>query len=171
MGIPEPPNILLVMDFSNYTSADEYTDQDFDEDLMLNQNQLMSLHSQNDLHCSTVEDLKLAAQQWLWNPLGLNLSTSQFVLVLKTDASLDPHWHGCKMVLHYSDTWKEVLTTWQIPEPISILNFELWHKFDIPFIPPQPRSDQDLHDNRPPALRLREFQTQERLNHSFDVSL
>ena len=103
-GVPEPPNILLVLDFSNYTSADEYTDQDFDEDLMLNQNQLMSLHSQNDLHCSTVEDLKLAAQQWLWNPLGLNLSTSQFVLVLKTDASLDPHWHGCKMVLHYSDT-------------------------------------------------------------------
>ncbi len=42
-GVPEPPNILLVMDFSNYTSADEYTDQEFDEDLMLNQIQLMSL--------------------------------------------------------------------------------------------------------------------------------
>ncbi len=170
-GVREPPNILIVRDFSNYTSADEYTDQDFDEDLMLNQILLMSLHSQDNLHCSTVEDLKLAAQQWLWNPLGLNVSTSQFVLVLKTDASLDPHWHGRKMVLHYCDTRKEVLTTWQIPESVSILNFELWHKFDIPFIPPRPGSDQDLNDHRPPALRLREFQTQERLNHSFDVSL
>ena len=138
---------------------------------MLNQIQLMSIHSQNDLHFSTVEDLKRAAQQWLWNPLGLDVSTSQFVLVLKTDASLDQHWHGRKMVLHYSDTWKEVLSTWQIPESTSILNFELWHKFDIPFIPPKPRSDEDFHDTRPPALRLREFQTQERLNHSFDSSL
>ena len=69
-GVPEPPNILLVMDFSNYVSADEFTDQDFDEDLMLNQLQLMSLHSQDNLHCSTVEDLELAAQQWLWNPWG-----------------------------------------------------------------------------------------------------
>ena len=112
-GVPEPPNILLVMDLSNYTSADEYTDQDFDEDLMLNQMQLMSIHSQNDLHFSTVEDLKRAAQQWLWNPLGLDVPTSQFVLVLKTDASLDPHWHGRKMLLHYGDTWK-VLTTWQV---------------------------------------------------------
>ncbi len=75
------------------------------------------------------------------------------------------------MVLHYCDTWKEVLSTWQIPESTSILNFEIWHKFDIPFIPPHPSSDQDLHDTRPPALRLREFQTQERLYHSFDVSL
>ena len=112
--------------------------------MKLNQIQLMSIHSQNDLHFSTVEDLKRAAQQWLWNPLGLDVPTSQFVLVLKTDASLDPHWHGRKMVLHYSDTWKEVLSTWQIPESTSILNFELWHKFDIPFIPPKPRSDEDF---------------------------
>ena len=170
-GVPEPPNILLVMDFSNYISADEFTDQDFDEDLMLNQIQLMSLHSQDDLQCSTVEDLKLAAQQWLWNPLGRGVPTSQFVLVLKTDGSLDPHWHGRKKVLHYSDSWKEVLTTWQIPESTSILNFELWHKFDIPFIPPRPGVGQEESDQRPPAQRLREFQTQERLNHSFQVSL
>ena len=98
-GVPEPPNFLLVMDFYNYVSADEVTDQDFDEDLMLNQIQLMSLHSHDNLQCSTVEDLKLAAQQWLWNPLGLSVSTSQFVLVLKTDGSLDPHWHGRKTTL------------------------------------------------------------------------
>ena len=153
-GIPEPPNILLVMDFSNYISADEFTDQDFDEDLMLNQIQLVSLHSQQNLQRSTVEDLKLAAQQWLWNPLGLCVSNSQFVLVFKTDGSLDPHWHGRKMVLHYRDTWKEVLTTWQIPESVSALNFELWHKYDIPFLPPRPISDRDRHDNRPPAQRL-----------------
>ena len=54
-GVPEPPNILLAMDFSNYVSADEFTDQDSDEDLMLNQIQLMSPHSQDNLHCSTVE--------------------------------------------------------------------------------------------------------------------
>ena len=164
-GVPEPPNILLVMDFSNYVSADEFTDQDFDEDLMLNQIQLMSLHSQEILRSSTVEDLKIAAQQSLWNPLGIGVSTSQFVLVLKTDGSLDPDWHGRKMVLHYSDTWQEVLTTWQIPYSVSTLNFELCHRFDIPFIPPRPISDRDLHDSRPPAQRLREFQTQERLNH------
>ena len=39
-GIPEPPNILLVVDFSNYVSAEEFGDPDFDEDLMLNQIQL-----------------------------------------------------------------------------------------------------------------------------------
>ena len=170
-GVPEPPNILLVMDFSNYISADEFGDPDFDEDLMLNQIQLMSLHSQDNLLGSTVEDLKQAAQQWLWNPLGLNVPTGQFVLVLKTDVSLDPHWHDRKMVLHYSDTWKEVLTTWQIPESVPTLNFELWHKFDIPFIPPRPHTDHDRNDHRPPAQRLRELQTQERLSHSFEVSL
>ena len=98
-GVPEPPNILLVVDFSNYVSGGDFGDPDFDEDLMLNQIQLMSLHSQENLLLSTVEDLKLAAQQWLWNPLGLALPTSQFVLVLDTNASLDPHWHGRKMVL------------------------------------------------------------------------
>ena len=172
-GAPEPPNILLVVDFSNYVSGDGFGDPDFDEDLMLNQIQLMSLHSQENLLLSTVEDLKLAAQQWLWNPLGLALPTSQFVLVLDTNASLDPHWHGRKMVLHFCDTWKEVLTMWQIPESVHILNFELWYKFDIPFKPP--RSDNDLdadhNDLRPPALRLREFQTQERLSHNFEHSL
>ena len=113
-GTPAPPNILLVMGFSTYISADEFADPDFDEDLMLNQIQLMSLHSQHNLGRPTVEDLKLAAQQWLWNPLGLSVSTSQFVLVLKTEGSLDPHWHGRKMVLHFRDTWKDVLTAWQI---------------------------------------------------------
>ena len=170
-GVPEPPNILLVVDFSNYVSADEFGDPDFDEDLMLNQIQLMSLHSQENLLLSTVEDLKLAAQQWLWNPLGLELSTSQFVLVLDTDASLDPHWHGRKMVLHFCDTWKEVLTMWQIPESVHTLNFELWYKFDIPFRPPRPLTDQDSNDLGPPALRLRELQTQERLRHNFEHSL
>ena len=170
-GVPEPPNILLVMDFSNYISAGEFGGPDFDEDLMLNQIQLMSLHSQDHLLCSTVEDLKQAAQQWLWNPLGLEVPTGQFVLVLNTDVSLDPHWHGRKMALHYSDTWKEALTTWQIPESVSTLNFELWHKFDIPFIPPFPHTDHDRNDHRPPAQRLREFQTHERLSHSFEVSL
>ena len=170
-GVPEPPNILLVMDFSNYVSADEFGDPDFDEDLMLNQIQLMSLHSQDNLLYSTVEDLKLAAQQWLWNPLGLEVPTGQFVLVLNTDVSLDPNWHGRKMVLNFSDTWKEVLTMWQIPESVHTLNFELWHKFDIPFIPPRPQTDQDRHDLRPPALRLRELQIQERLSHNFEVSL
>ena len=143
-GVPEPPNILLVVDFSNYISADEFSDPDFDEDLMLNQIQLLSLHSQDDLHCSTVEDLKLASQQWLWNPLGLRVSTSQFVLVLSTGSSLDPHWHGRKMVLHYSDTWKEVLTSWRIPESVSTLNFELWHKYDIPFIPPRSSMEPEM---------------------------
>ena len=170
-GVAEPPNILLVMDFSNYVSADEFGDPDFDEDLMLNQIQLMSLHCQENLLYSTVEDLKLAAQQWLWNPLGLEVPTSQFVLVLNTDVSLDPHWHGRKIVLHFSDTWKEVLTMWQIPESVHILNFEIWYKFDIPFRPPRPLTDQDRHDPRPPALRLRELQTQERLRHNFEVSL
>ena len=170
-GVPEPPNILLVVDFSNYVSADEFGDPDFDEDLMLNQIQLMSLHSQENLLTSTVEDLKLAAQQWLWNPLGLELSTSQFVLVLDLNASLDPHWHGRKMVLHFCDTWKEALTMWQIPESVHTLNFELWHKFDLPFRPPRPLNDRESNDLRPPALRLRELQTQERLRHNFEHSL
>ena len=42
-GVSEPPNILLVVDFSNYVSADEFCDPDFNEDLMLHQIQLMSL--------------------------------------------------------------------------------------------------------------------------------
>ena len=170
-GVPEPPNILLVMDFSNYVSGEDFCDPDFDEDLMLNQIQLMSLHSQESLLHSTVEDLKQAAQHWLWNPLGLDLPTSQFVLVLDTDASLDPFWHGRKMVLHFRDTWKEVLTMWQIPESVHTLYFELWYKFDIPFRPPRPIPDQENHDLRPPALRLRELQTQERLRHDFEHSL
>ena len=162
-----------MVDFSNYVSGDDFGDPDFDEDLMLNQIQLMSLHSQENLRFSTVDDLKLAAQQWLWNPLGLALRTSQFVLVLDTSASLDPHWHGRKMVLHFCDTWKEVLTMWQIPDSVHILNFELWYKYDIPFKPPQSDNalDADHNDLRPPALRLRELQTQERLRHNFELSL
>ena len=109
-GVPEPPNILLVMDFSNYVSGDEFCDPDFDEDLMLNQIQLMSLHCQESLLLSTVEDLKQAAQHWLWNPLGLALPTSQFVLVLDTNVSLDPHWHGRKMVLHYCGKFQSLYT-------------------------------------------------------------
>ena len=54
-GVPEPPHILLVMDFSNYVSGDEFCDPDFDADLMLNQIQLMSLHCQESLLLSTVE--------------------------------------------------------------------------------------------------------------------
>ena len=169
-GVPEPPNILLVVDFSNYVSADEFCDHDFDEDLMLNQIQLMSLHGQESLLLSTVEDLKQAAQQWLWNPLGLALATSLFVLVLDMNVSLDPHWHGRKMVLHYCDTWKEVLTMRQIPESVHILNFELWYKFDIPFRPPRPLADPEHLDLRSPALRVRELQTQERLRHDFESS-
>ena len=57
-GVPEPPNILFVMDFSNYVSADEFTDQNFDEDLMLNQIQLMSLHSHIVKRTSRVPLLK-----------------------------------------------------------------------------------------------------------------
>ena len=97
-GVPEPPNILLVVDFSNYVSGDEFCDPDFDEDLMLHQIQLMSLHCQESLLLSTVEDLKQAAQQWLWNPLGLTLATSQFVLVLDMNVSLDPHPEAAKIV-------------------------------------------------------------------------
>ncbi len=170
-GVSEPPNILLVVDFSNYVSADDFCDPDFDEDLMLNQIQLMSLHSQESLLLSTVEDLKQAAQQWLWNPLGQALATSLFVLVLDMNVSLDPHWHGRKMIMHYCDTWKEVLTMWQIPESVHILNFELWYKFDIPFRPPRPLAEQQHPDLRSPALRIRELQTQERLRHAFESSL
>ena len=86
------------------------------------------------------------------------------------NVSLDPHWHGRKMILHYCDTWKEVLTMWQIPESVHILNFELWYKFDIPFRPPRPLAEQEHLDLRSPALRIRELQTQERLRHDFESS-
>ena len=94
-----------------------------------------------------------------------------FVLVLDMNVSLDPHWHGRKMILHYCDTWKEVFTMWQIPESVHILNFELWYKFDIPFRPPRPFAEQEHPDLRSPALRIRELQTQERLRHDFESSL
>ena len=42
-GVPEPPNILLVVDFSNYVSADEFCDHDFDEDLMLDPTDVFTL--------------------------------------------------------------------------------------------------------------------------------
>ena len=74
-GVPEPPNILLVMDFSNYVSADEFGDPDFDEDLMLNQIQLMSLHSHENLLYSTVEDLKLAALSLAYDNLHMSSGT------------------------------------------------------------------------------------------------
>ena len=81
-GVPEPSHILLVMDFSNYVSGEDFCDPDFDEDLMLNQIQLMSLHCQESLLHSTVEDLKQAAQHWLWNPLGLDPKQSYFATSL-----------------------------------------------------------------------------------------
>ena len=166
-GVPEPPSTLLVMDFSNYVSADTFTGPDFDENLMLNQIQLMSLHCQENLLYSTVEDLKLAAQQWLWNPLGLEVPTSQFVLVTLPWilTGMVVKWFYISMTLG-----RKCLLCGKSLNPY-ILNFELWHKFDIPFRPPHPLTDQDKYDLRPPALRLRELQTQERLRHNFEVSL
>lgn len=104
-GVPEPPQILLVVGSSTFADADEFPHPDFNEDLMLNDVQLMSLRSLHHLRHKTVEDLKLAAQAWLWSPLGLQVSTSQFALVLHTDKSLEPNWHGRKMILHFRDSW------------------------------------------------------------------
>ena len=137
-GDPEPPNILLVVDFSTFISADEFTHHDFDEDIMLNAVQLMSLHGHQNLQRSTVEDLKVAAQQWLWNPLGLNTSTSDFVLVILTENSLEPHWHGKKVILHFQNTWQQVLQNWQIPITVSQVRLELWNKMDIHVAIPRP---------------------------------
>ena len=103
--VPEPPQILLVVGSSTFVDADEFPHPDFNEDLMLNDVQLMSLRSLHHLRHKTVEDLKLAAQAWLWSPLGLQVSTSQFALVLHTDKSLEPNWHGRKMILHFRDSW------------------------------------------------------------------
>ena len=163
--VPEPPNILLVVDFSHYLSAEDFTDPDFDEDLMLNQVQLMTLNGTRDLERLTVEDLKKKARTWLWNPLGHCASTSQFVLILRTDGSIDPHWRGRRMLLSYQDTWKTVLTTWQIPESISVLNLELWHKNDVPVSRTFHSSNLNPTDNPSAAQFLRKSQTIERLNH------
>lgn len=133
---------------------------------MLNQVQLMSLHSEQDLQLTKVEDLKKAIQQWLWSPLGLEHSTNEFVVTLSTDKSLDPRWHGRKMLLHFQDSWREVLNKWQIPDSITSLFLEVWDKTDTTFLPRQPNGQAIIDgDARCPAARLRDIQTQSRLSH------
>ena len=75
-GIPEPPNILLVVDFSNYVSAEEFGDPDFDEDLMLNQIQLMSLHGQDSLL------LQGCPECWFYIVLKIAFHSTWFYMIL-----------------------------------------------------------------------------------------
>ena len=154
---------------SYFFDPEDFSDPEFDEDLMLNQIQMLTIQSRRDLERKTVEDLKKAVQTWMWNPLGREVSTSEFVLIiiLRTDGSLDPHWHGRKMVLHFQDTLMTVLTKWQIPESVPVLICEFWNKNDVPINTSRALLTSELNeaDNPSAAQYLRESQTTERSNH------
>ena len=159
-------HISLNVEFATFIDPEEFSEDDFDEDQQLHWIPPLCLTSLRDLQNKRVEDLKLRAQEWLWDPLHLAVPTSDYVLLLSISNSSDPHRNHRKMVLDYKDTWSQVLNKWRISPCVKSLMIEVWAKDLVPVPVPNIPAwiDLPLSERRSAAAYLRRSQEEELAN-------